>query len=145
VHWIARQGRVVDCHGSPVVRFTAQCGRDGGCTGVCGMLPSRSPQIPLTRLDSAAGARYGDRVTLLVAGASLTRLACLVFALPLAALLAGAWLGEALAAVPGWPADFVSGLAGLAGLMAAGTWVASRGAALERGLHLMVRLERTDL
>lgn len=143
--WIARHGRVVEWHGHPVVRFTAPCGRDGGCSGACGTLQSRLPQIPLTRLDSAAGARYGDRVTVLVTGDSLTRLACLVFALPLTMLLAGAWLGEAVAAASGWPPDVSSGLTGIAGLMAAGIWVASRGAALERNLQLTARLERTEI
>ncbi|MDZ7669163.1 MAG: SoxR reducing system RseC family protein [Gammaproteobacteria bacterium] len=143
--WLSRRGRVVESDGAPVVRFTPECGLSRtGCAGHCGW---RRPtaQIPVAWLNLPGDTSAGDRVVLSVAAGSLTRLAGWVFGVPLAALLAGAWLGELLAVRLALPPDPGGGIVGLAFLLAASGLVARQGVTLGRMVKLTARLERTDL
>lgn len=143
--WLSRQGRVVESGGVPVVRFTPECGLSRtGCAGHCGWRRP-SAQIPVAWLNLPAGTGPGNDVVLAVAAASLTRLAAWVFGVPLAALLAGAWLGESIALALALPPDPGAGVVGLAFLLAASGLVARQGVTLGRMVKFTARLERTDL
>lgn len=131
---LERFGRVVDCGGEAVVRFTSQCGlrdADGGCVAGCGLFrsvaaleqradassrPEGPRQIPLTALPGGRGLQPGDPVVLSVSRRALTGLAWLLFGVPLVALLGGAWLGSRLAGTAGLPEDPSAALVGLLSL-----------------------------
>jgi hypothetical protein len=80
-------------------------------------------------------------VTLLVDGGALTRLAVLLFALPLAALLVVAWGGSILAVQVGLAPDLVAALMGLGALGLTFSLMARSGGALLRMLKIRARLE----
>ncbi len=90
------------------------------------------------------GPSDAEELTLEVSARALTRVALMVFAVPLAALLAGAWMGRAAADVVGTGADMTSGLAGLACLATASAVMAGNGSAMVGMLNIRARCRRTD-
>lgn len=98
----------------------------------------RSREVAPARLGLAA--RVGERVTVAVPEAALTRVAALLFGLPLAALLGGAWIGAALSA----GSDVVSALVGVVSLGLTLWLVTCSSGALARTLTVAARLQRTD-
>lgn len=100
------------------------CG--SGCAA-CGR--GRARRLPVTR----AGAMPGTAVELSVTRSGLVRSAGCAFGLPLGGLLAGGWLGAAVAGESG------SMLLGLAGLAAGLAWVRLNGAWLVGMLELQLR------
>jgi hypothetical protein len=168
--WIKREGAIVEHGGVAVVEFRSTCSladssladnspivyrsaddrgaeRAGaevpasGC-GMCGAGSAR--RLPVILLDLDASARPGDRVSVRVGAAALNRIAAVCFAVPLAALLAGAAVGRLLPAGPVIDADVSSGLVGLGCLALAFVMVGRNGGALLRMLELDARLERMD-
>lgn len=75
---------------------------------------------------------------------ALGRVATVVFGAPLAALLAGGWLGTALARRAALDPDAVGATVALAGLALAFAMVVGRGRALTRMLSVKVRSRGTD-
>jgi positive regulator of sigma E activity len=113
-----------------------------GCCG-CGTF-GQARQIPVAWLEAAAEPRTGDWLTVEVSVAALTRAAVWVFAVPLAALLAGAWLGAKAAGAFGLGPDIVSGAVGLGCLALASAFVSCHGGAVVGTLKLRSRHQRMD-
>jgi hypothetical protein len=133
--WISRQGTLVEHAGVPVVEFHGGClAADSGCKSCAG---SSVRRLPASLLDLGAG-MPGDPITLRVAAASLNRVAAACFAVPLAALMAGAGAGQWLGAAVGVDADLVSGSMGLGFLVLALAAVVRHSDALLRLLDLDV-------
>jgi positive regulator of sigma E activity len=112
-----------------------------GC-GCCGAF-QRDRQIPLSWLAAGGEPRVGESITVEVPSAALTRVAAVLFAVPLAALLAGAWLGR-LAGGAALGADLTSGIAGLICLGSSLLVVARYGAAMAGMLRLTAHRQRMD-
>lgn len=128
---LERLGRVVECRGEAVVRFSDGCAACGCCR------VSRSDrQIPLAWLQGAEGLRQGDSLTLSVPVGALTRVSALVFGVPLGALLLGGWLGRLAGSYLGPGAEVAGGITGLAGLVLAWAIVAGRAGAVTEMLKL---------
>lgn len=81
-------------------------------------------------------------MTLRVSSRALSRLAVILFALPVAVMLIVAWMAAALAPGLGLPPDPTAGVAGLVGLALCCCLVGRRGGRLERTLTLNARLDR---
>src|SRR6056297_2964352 len=141
--WITRQGTVVHEHGLIEIRFQPGC---GAATSACAGCPSsggaggarRLPATHLSFSDSlqADDLRPGESITMAVRPASLTRVALVCFAAPLAALLAGAWLRESLAGRVGVDPDTAGATAGLGALVLVWLSITRNGPALLRMLKL---------
>lgn len=86
----------------------------------------------------------GDELTLEVSARALTRVAGMVFAVPLAALFAGALLGRSAAEAVGLEADMAGGLLGLACLALASTITMGNGGVMVAMLKITARRQRTD-
>lgn len=134
---LARDGHVVEREGGPVVRFSRACTACQGCSSFSG-----TRELPVTGLSATEPLMPGDAVTLTVPVAALTRVAGVLFGAPLAALLAGAWLGTLLAPPLGLGADLTSGLVGLGLLVAASLVVGRYGRTMTAMLDLKVRRRR---
>jgi positive regulator of sigma E activity len=104
----------------------------------------RARQIPVAWLDAIPDVRVGDSLTVEVASSALTQVAWMAFAVPLAVLLGGAWLGGTAAGILGLAPDTASGIAGLGCLALASTIMARRGGAMVRVLKLTACRQRTD-
>jgi positive regulator of sigma E activity len=143
--WISREGAIVERCGVPVIEFRSACSNDAaeragfGCA-TCTAGSAR--RLPVGLLDLDVSARLGDRVAVRVGAGSLNRIAAACFAVPLAALLAGAGLGRLLTAGTALDADVASGLVGLGCLALAFMIVGRNGGALLRMLELDARLEK---
>jgi sigma-E factor negative regulatory protein RseC len=107
------------------VATSAACARCRAGRGCGAGLPGVSSAERTLRVAVPDGISLvvGDPVTLCISGPSLLAAAGIAYGLPLAGLLSGALLGQAL--VPG---DLGAPLAALAGLVA-GAWIARRRAA----------------
>jgi positive regulator of sigma E activity len=139
--WIGRSGLVVEHDGQRAVEFDPACSGAGAGCGACG---TRSPAMSLALLNLDQAARTGDRVDLRVAAGSLNRIAAACFAMPLAALLAGAGIGGCASAGTRFDADVASGVVGLCCLAVALAIITRSGSPLLRMLKLTARLERTN-
>lgn len=95
-------------------------------------------------LGFGADLRRGESVAVDVSARALSRVAAVVFALPLAALLAGAELGRWMAELAGLEAELTSAVAGLACLALASTIIAGHGGALVGMLKIVARRQRTN-
>lgn len=138
---LQRTGRVVERHGQPVVSFEVPCGAPDGACG-CRMAGGNGG-IPLAALGDT-GARAGDIVILEASARGLTRVAVRLFALPLAALLLGAWLVRVLPVFPPASADVVSGVFGLVCLAVTARVMARDGGAMVGMMGLTATRLRTD-
>lgn len=136
---IARQGCVVETGTGPVVRFAPGCGAEGVCA--CNGYRGPDRHLDAAAIGVASQALPGRPVTLLVERAALTRVALRLFAVPVAALLTGAWTGSALATRLGWPSDLPAALFGLGALAVTFALVARNGGALLRTLNLRARVD----
>ncbi len=150
---IARSGCVVERHGRKIVRFDSgvgpACGAVEGDTCPCSLL-SRSASGLRRRgaeIDPKAlgiDAPGGGRLEVSVSAGGVTRVAAVLFALPVAALLTAAWAGGTLAGAIGLDVDVAAAVAGLAALgLACGLAVRS-GSALLRMLELNARREQDE-
>ena len=141
---LTRSGCVVERHGRKIVRFDGDvppaCAAGGGVCP-CGL------RTGATELDSGVlgvEAPAGRRLEVSVSGGGVTRVAAILFAMPLVALMAAAWAGEAVAPRLGVSADAAAAGTGLAAL-ALTAWLALRsGSALLRMLELNARPEQDE-
>jgi positive regulator of sigma E activity len=104
----------------------------------------RVRQIPVAWLDTIADVHAGDALTVEVASGPLTQVAWMTFAVPLAGLVGGAWLGGIAAGILGLAPDTASGIAGLGCLALASTIMTRRGGVMVRVLKLTAYRQRTD-
>lgn len=114
---LVRPGQVVETEAGPVVRFLPECGRADGACALCGSGRGRGAggarEIPLAWIAAGSEVRAGERVQVAVAADALTRLAVRLFGIPLMALVAGAWLGHAVAARAAFDPDLLAAGTGL--------------------------------
>ncbi len=141
---VVRQGQAVAAGKSMLVRFSGCCGSGAPCVG-CGPALGCGParEIAAERLGLPGRLQEGDAVELGLSGRALTRVAVVCFAVPLAALLAGALLGDAIAASTGSGGDAAGALLGFAGLAVALLMAARRGPELARSLEVQARVAST--
>ena len=139
---LIRVGHVVETGGGAVVRFDSECTMPG-CGG-CRAAVSRGAEISLAWLQEVREVSVGDAVAVEFTARALTRAAAMVFGLPLAALLVGAWLGGLAAGSVGLPADDVGAVLGLAGLVLACLTVTRCGDKVTRTLRLTVHRARIE-
>jgi len=102
---------------------------DGACPGTgCGNCPGGLSQqrmdVASAGLSLVGGVAPGDRVEVSVAAAGLVGIAARAFGVPLAGLLAGAWLGDLAGGEP------YSIALGIFGLVAGLAWLSRSGAKL---------------
>ncbi len=117
------------------------CAAHGGCSTkwLTALFPRREPTF---FVDNRIGARPGDAVIVGVDEQQLQRNSLLLYALPLAGLLAGGVLGESAFSMLGAHPELGGILGGLTGLIAALTFVRRRAAIPLAGDRCGVRLLR---
>lgn len=144
---VVREGVVVECDGRAVVRFgAAGCGEDGWCPCALGtrLAGPAGPGIDVAALGIPEDVVVGDRVTITVSAVALTRMAWVLFGLPLLALVGVAWLGSTVAAAQGLNDDVVPALTGIAAAAAVLSLVTRSVRLRAASLAPTVRLQRTD-
>lgn len=144
---VVREGVVAERDGRAVVRFgAAGCGRDGPCACTLGTRLSDpvGRGIDLTTLGIPGDAEVGDRVTITVSVMALSRMAAVLFGLPLLALVGAAWLGGTVADGYGLNDDVVSALTGLAAAAAVLSLVTRSARVRAESLAPTAQLQRTD-
>lgn len=131
---------MVESGGRTVVRFAAGCclPERGACSVACPCAAGASREVPFDRLSPDGDFRDAGTVVLSVPARALRRVAAVVFGAPLAALLAGGWLGTALARRAALDPDAVGALVALAGLGLVVAMVVGRGRMLTHMLSVNV-------
>ena len=152
---------MVERHGRKIVRFDSDagpaCGAGSGGACPCGLLPGSPCGLrPGNRRGLRRDAReidpgalgidppVGGRLEVSVSAGGMSRVAAVLFAMPVAALLMGAWAGGALAGSVGLEGDVAAAVSGLVALGLA-CWLAMRsGSALLRMLELNARPQQDE-
>lgn len=113
------------------------CAARGACRTLGGMTDSFDLVV-----ENDIGAAPGDRVALVLPESAVIKASALVYLLPAATLLAGAFCGSWLAASRGWPADPTSIAGGVTGLVSGLLATRAISRLAERGKTFVPRMTR---
>ena len=111
--------------GAPGGGGCGRCDEPGGCRGSV-LAQAFGPTCTSFRVPNTIQARVGDRVVVRLGERDMLRVALMVYLLPVAALVAGAFLGMTLTPGEGDGAALAGGALGLGAAVAAIAWFQRR-------------------
>lgn len=139
---LREEGLVISVSGSEALVQTQRseachhCGARGACDAMGG---SKSVEF---MVNNAVQARSGDRVELALPESTVLKASIIAYAIPLAAMLVGAILGQFLAGPLGWKPDSASIVLGGIGLALSAVAVLALNRSVARKAHFTPRITR---